>query len=63
LLAVFDLPLMGWGLFLKKVFDRVIASTAIANLALVVLAAAVATRLESKGPVLFKQRRTASTTS
>ena len=57
LLAVFDRPLMGWGLFLKNVFDRVIASIAIAVLAPVMLAVAAAIRLESKGPVLFKQKR------
>lgn len=57
LLAVFDRPLMGWGLFLKNVFDRAIASTAIAILAPAMLAVAVAIRLESKGPVLFKQKR------
>ncbi len=57
LLAMFDRPLMGWGLFLKNVFDRVIASVAIVVLAPVMLAAAIAIRLESKGPVLFKQKR------
>jgi Undecaprenyl-phosphate glucose phosphotransferase len=57
LLAVFDRPLMGWGLFLKNVFDRVIASAAIVVLAPVMLAVAIAIRLESKGPVLFKQKR------
>jgi Undecaprenyl-phosphate glucose phosphotransferase len=57
LLAVFDRPLMGWGLFLKNVFDRVIASVALVVLAPVLLAVAAAIRLESKGPVLFKQKR------
>lgn len=57
LLAMFDRPLMGWGLFLKTVFDRVIASVAIVVLAPVMLAVAIAIRLESKGPVLFKQKR------
>jgi len=57
LLAVFDRPLMGWGLFLKTVFDRVIAGAAIAVLAPVMLAVAAAIRLESKGPILFKQKR------
>ena len=57
LLAMFDRPLMGWGLFLKNVFDRVIASVAIVVLAPVMLAVAAAIRLESKGPVLFKQKR------
>jgi Undecaprenyl-phosphate glucose phosphotransferase len=57
LLAVFDRPLMGWGLFLKNVFDRIVASAAIVVLAPVMLAVAAAIRLESKGPVLFKQKR------
>ena len=57
LLAVFDRPLMGWGLFLKNVFDRVVAGTAIVMLAPVMLVVAAAIRLESKGPVLFKQKR------
>jgi Undecaprenyl-phosphate glucose phosphotransferase len=57
LLAMFDRPLMGWGLFLKNVFDRVIASAAIVMLAPVMLAVAIAIRLESKGPILFKQKR------
>jgi len=57
LLAMFDRPLMGWGLFLKNVFDRVIASVALVVLAPVMLAVAAAIRLESKGPVLFKQKR------
>jgi exopolysaccharide biosynthesis polyprenyl glycosylphosphotransferase len=54
---MFDRPLMGWGLFLKNVFDRVIASAAIVMLAPVMLAVAIAIRLESKGPILFKQKR------
>ena len=57
LLAMFDRPLMGWGLFLKNVFDRVIASAALIVLAPVMLTVAIAIRLESKGPVLFKQKR------
>ena len=57
LLAMFDRPLMGWALFLKNVFDRVIASAAIAVLAPVMLAVAIAIRLESKGPILFRQKR------
>jgi Undecaprenyl-phosphate glucose phosphotransferase len=57
LLAMFDRPLMGWGLFLKSVFDRAIASAAIVVLAPIMLAVAAAIRLESKGPVLFKQKR------
>jgi Undecaprenyl-phosphate glucose phosphotransferase len=57
LLAMFDRPLMGWALFLKNVFDRVIASAAIVVLAPAMLAVAIAIRLESKGPILFRQKR------
>ena len=57
LLSVFDRPLMGWALFLKTMFDRVIAGAAIVVLAPVMLAVAAAIRLESTGPILFKQKR------
>jgi lipopolysaccharide/colanic/teichoic acid biosynthesis glycosyltransferase len=57
LLSVFDRPLMGWGLFLKNVFDRVVAAVAIVALAPVMLLVAAAIRFESKGPVIFKQKR------
>jgi Undecaprenyl-phosphate glucose phosphotransferase len=57
LLAVFDRPLMGWGLFLKNVFDRVVAGMSIVLLAPLMLAVAAAIKFESKGPVIFKQKR------
>ena len=57
LLSVFDRPLMGWGLFLKNTFDRIVAALAITALAPVMLLVAIAIRLESKGPVIFKQKR------
>ncbi len=57
LLAVFDRPLSGWGLFMKETMDRIIASLAIIMLAPVMAAVALAVRLESKGPVIFRQKR------
>jgi Undecaprenyl-phosphate glucose phosphotransferase len=57
LLAVFDRPLTAWGAFLKSAMDRVLAAILILLLSPVMLAAALAVRLESKGPILFKQRR------
>ncbi len=48
---------MGWGLFLKIVFDRAVAAVMIIALAPVMLLVAAAIRLESKGPVIFKQKR------
>jgi Undecaprenyl-phosphate glucose phosphotransferase len=57
LLAVFDRPLSGWNSFLKGVLDRIIALVAIVLLSPVMLATAVAVKLESKGPIIFRQRR------
>ncbi len=57
LLSVFDRPLNGWGLLMKGAMDRIIASVALVCLAPVMLAVAIAVRYESKGPIIFKQRR------
>jgi Undecaprenyl-phosphate glucose phosphotransferase len=57
MLSVFDRPLAGWHAILKDIIDRVIASAAIVALSPVMLATAAAIRLESKGPVIFKQKR------
>jgi Undecaprenyl-phosphate glucose phosphotransferase len=56
-LDVFDRPLGDWGTVLKSVEDKVIAAIALVLLAPVMLAVAIAVRLDSKGPVLFKQNR------
>ena len=57
MIDVFDRPLRDWGLVLKTVEDKVIASLAIAFLFPVMVAVAIAIKLESKGPVIFKQVR------
>lgn len=57
LLTVFDRPLKGWSLFVKDVVDRLIALAAIIALSPVMLVTALAVRLESEGPVIFRQRR------
>lgn len=57
LLAVFDRPLNGWGQFMKDTVDRVIAGFAIIALSPFMAAVALAVRLESKGPVIFRQKR------
>ncbi len=57
LLSVFDRPLIGWGLFLKNVMERMLAAAGIVAFAPVMLAVAAAIKLESKGPVIFKQKR------
>ena len=57
LLAVFDRPLSPWGWFVKAVFDRVVAALLLVLFAPVMAAVALAIRLESPGPVLFRQKR------
>ncbi|CAN5447008.1 undecaprenyl-phosphate glucose phosphotransferase [soil metagenome] len=57
LLAVFDRPLTAWGSLLKKVMDQVLAALLLVALSPLMLATALAVRWESKGPVLFKQKR------
>ncbi len=56
-LNVFDRPLNGWSAFMKGVLDRVIAVFALAALSPVMLAVAAAVKFESKGAVIFKQKR------
>ena len=57
LLSVFDRPLKGWSLFQKEALDRVLAFIAIIVLAPVLALVALAVKLESKGPVIFRQKR------
>ena len=56
-LDVFDKPLGDWGLILKAIEDKVIATLALILLSPLMLAAAIAVRLDSKGPILFRQNR------
>ncbi len=58
--AVFDMadrPISDWNLVFKWVFDKVVALTALVLLSPVMLATAIAIKLESKGPVFFIQPR------
>jgi Undecaprenyl-phosphate glucose phosphotransferase len=57
LLALADKPIADWGLVAKCVFDKVLGCLALVALAPVMLATAVAVRLDSRGPVLFRQKR------
>jgi Undecaprenyl-phosphate glucose phosphotransferase len=59
-IAVFDMadrPISDWNLVFKWVFDKVVALTALILLSPVMVAAAIAVKLESKGPVFFMQQR------
>ena len=54
---VFDKPLSGWDVIIKTIEDRLIAALAILALSPLMALVALAIRLDSKGPALFKQKR------
>jgi Undecaprenyl-phosphate glucose phosphotransferase len=56
-LDVFDKPIADWNLVLKWLFDKVVGTILIVALAPFFLAAALAVKLDSRGPVLFRQKR------
>ncbi|MBQ0820526.1 exopolysaccharide biosynthesis polyprenyl glycosylphosphotransferase [Microvirga sp. HBU67558] len=57
LLQVAEPPIAEWDRFAKRVEDVVIASTALFLLAPFLLLVALAIKLDSRGPILFKQKR------
>jgi exopolysaccharide biosynthesis polyprenyl glycosylphosphotransferase len=56
-LDVFDKPIADWNLVLKWLFDKVVGTILIVALAPFFVAAALAVKLDSRGPVLFRQKR------
>lgn len=56
-LDVYKKPLTDWDYVLKTVSDRVIAATMLLASLPIFAAVAIAIKLDSKGPVFFKQRR------
>lgn len=50
-------PLDGWGRITKRLFDVVLASIALMVLSPLFLAIALAIKLDSRGPVIYKNRR------
>jgi len=52
-----DRPISDWNLVFKWVFDKVVAAVALVLLSPIMVATAIAIKLESKGPVIFKQKR------
>jgi Undecaprenyl-phosphate glucose phosphotransferase len=57
LLDIFDKPINDWDSVAKRMFDIFFSLLGIVLLSPLMLAAAVAIKLDSKGPVLFKQKR------
>ncbi len=56
-LDMFDRPLGEWGPLLKASMDKVFAGLAIIAFSPIFAAVAIAVKLNSKGPVIFKQKR------
>ena len=56
-LDVFDKPIADWDVVSKAVFDRVVGALALVVLSPVLLLTAIAVKLDSKGPVVFRQKR------
>ena len=56
-LDVFDKPIADWDVVIKNVFDRVVGALCLLILSPVMLAVAIAVKLDSPGPILFRQKR------
>lgn len=57
MIDLWDKPMTDWGRVTKAVLDKTIAAATIVGLAPIMAAVAVAVKLESNGPMLFRQRR------
>jgi len=56
-LDLFDKPIADWDIVIKQTFDRVVGAFALVALSPVLAATALAIKLDSSGPVFFKQKR------
>ncbi|MEI8144656.1 MAG: undecaprenyl-phosphate glucose phosphotransferase [Alphaproteobacteria bacterium] len=56
-LDVFDKPIQDWDVVMKWIFDKVVGFCALVALAPIFVATAIAVKLDSKGPVFFRQKR------
>ena len=56
-LDVFDKPIADWDSVMKRGFDIFFSAMALVMLSPLMLATAIAIKLESKGPVIFRQKR------
>ncbi len=56
-LDIFDRPIADWDVVMKWLFDKIIGSLVLLCAAPLMLLIAIAVKLDSKGPVFFKQRR------
>ena len=57
MIDLFDKPIADWNFVSKWLFDKVVGSIALALLTPLMLLVALAVKLDSKGPVFFRQKR------
>ena len=56
-LDVFEQPINDWDLVMKSMFDRIVGGFALLALSPLLVLVAIAIKLDSRGPVFFKQKR------
>ncbi len=56
-LDVFDRPIADWDVVMKWLFDKIIGGLVLILVSPILLAVAIAIKLDSRGPVFFKQKR------
>jgi hypothetical protein len=56
-LDVFDRPIADWDVVVKWVFDKIVGTLALIALSPLMIATAIAVKLDSRGPVFFRQKR------
>jgi Undecaprenyl-phosphate glucose phosphotransferase len=56
-LDIFDKPIADWNMVIKTLFDRIAGFLILLAVSPVMLATAIAVKLDSPGPMLFRQRR------
>ena len=56
-LDVFDRPIADWDVVMKSLFDKVVGGLALLALSPLMLLTAIAIKLDSRGPELFRQKR------
>ncbi|MGQ4272596.1 undecaprenyl-phosphate glucose phosphotransferase [Terrihabitans sp. B22-R8] len=54
---IFDKPIADWDVVLKWLFDRIVGGVLLVALAPLMVAVAIAIKMDSPGPVLFRQKR------
>jgi Undecaprenyl-phosphate glucose phosphotransferase len=57
LIDIIDKPITDWDVVIKSLFDKTVAALALLGLAPVMALVALAIKLDSRGPVLFRQKR------